>query len=341
MIGPGTSPNLSAPNRRRSATSALLLACPGVILLHSLVTAREFWISDVIANLAPQLAAAMLPLLALALARRRPLPALVLAAAILTTAWMLVGARAPRETGPPAPGVLRILHCNVLSSNPRIDDAEAFVLGGDHDIVTLMELPRDIGRALRAGGASERYPHLLTSGPIKGYSGWVTILSRWPLEPWSDGSLTPGNPRPDDATGTMCAVARTPLGPVGIVAVHASSPWAPARWRIGNIVARRAASIASEMRARGLPVVIIGDLNATPTGARSRALARDASLSRSKPWHTPSGTYPAWLPWPLRVAIDDALVSDAFRVRSWRTLKCPGSDHSALEIELVVSAPPG
>lgn len=345
-------PPVRAGNRSNRRTRAWIgtwlgaaLAMPACVLIASIPLSGACWAPDVVANLAPQGAGICAICAAVATVRRRWLAAALSLVAISLVAWMMSADRAPRADGPgptgggaDAGGRIRVLHANVLSSNPRIDEAEAFVLGGERDIVTLMELPRNIGRAMRSHGAGDRYPYMLTSGPIAGYSGWVTILSVWPLEAWH----APGESgRADDRTGTMCAIARTPHGPVGIVAVHASSPWAPDRWRLGNTVARRAASVANEMREAGLPVIVVGDLNATPMGARSRRLAREGGLERCKPAWMPAGTYPAWLAWPLTAAIDDAFVSEGFAVRSWRIVECPGSDHSAVEIELVLSGSGG
>lgn len=324
MIGPG-----------KRTQRALLLAAPGLTLLASLALADHLWLADLIANLAPQTAALCVPCALLAARRRLYIPALLSALAASLTLALLLAPRAT-HTQPHTPSdraTLSLLHANVLASNPRIDEAERLLLSGNHDILTLMELPRDIGRALRAGAAPNPYPHMLTSAPMKGLAGWVTILSRWPLERWDPDS-------PDDRTGTMCAIAHTPHGPLGIVAIHAPSPWSPTRWRIGNIVARRAASIAHRMRQTGIPVIVVGDLNATPLGARSRRLARDAGLRRAKPLASPRGTYPAFLPWPLSVAIDDALLSDNILLHAWRTLECPGSDHAAVEIQLLITPNP-
>lgn len=340
MMGPSVQAANQADRRGRAWLGAAL-ALPACVLIASIPLSGAYWAPDVVVNLAPQGAGVCALCAVVAAARRRWLAAALSLVAISLVAWMMSAGRAPRADTPgrgaATGGRIRVLHANVLASNPRIDEAEAFVLGGagdggGHDIVTLMELPRNIGRAMRARGAGDRYPHMLTSGPIAGYSGWVTILSVWPLEAWN----APGESgRADDRTGTMCAIARTPDGPLGIVAVHASSPWALDRWRLGNAVARRAASVANRMREAGLPVIVVGDLNATPTGARSRRLAREGGLVRCKPAWIPAGTYPAWLVWPFTAAIDDALVSDDLAVAGWRTLECPGSDHSAVEVELV------
>jgi endonuclease/exonuclease/phosphatase (EEP) superfamily protein YafD len=335
-MGPLDEPGRGAARRRRAWPGAAL-SLPACVLLASNPLSGSLWAPDVVMNLAPQMAGICACCFIVATVRRRCVAAALSFASIAMVAWVLGADRAARSgigDGGRNGGTIRVLHANVLSSNPRIDEAEAFVLGGGHDVVTLMELPRDIGRAMRSRGAGERYAHMMTSGPIAGYAGWVTVLSVWPLEAWNG----PGaGGRADDRTGTMCVVAQRPQGPLGIVAVHASSPWAPGRWRVGNETARRAAAVARQMREAGLPVIVVGDLNSSPTGTRSRRLASAVGVKRCKPLWRGAGTYPAWLVWPLTAAIDDALVSDDLSVAGWRTLECPGSDHSAVEMELVVS----
>lgn len=317
----------SRAGRRLGRAQRVAALAPACALLGAVPLSGMVWVADVVTNLVPHLAAACVVTLVLGIVRRRSAVIGLSALAIGVAAWLMAGERAERAPGAPD---IRILHANLRANNDRIDEAERFVLGDGHDIVTLVELPRPLSRQVRSGGASDRFAYMASSGPNRSYSQWIVVLSVWPLEPW-------GEPGADDRTGTLCVVARTPGGPIGLIAMHASSPWAPARWRVGNLAARRAARVASEMRASGLPVVVLGDLNATPTGARSRRLAKDGGLRRCKPLAAAMGTFPAWLPWPLRVAIDDALVTDGFGVTSWRTLECPGSDHAAVEIGLRIT----
>jgi endonuclease/exonuclease/phosphatase family metal-dependent hydrolase len=79
------------------------------------------------------------------------------------------------------------------------------------------------------------------------------------------------------------------------------------------------------------------DLNASPGTVRTDDAWRIARVRRAKPLWAMSGTWPSWLPWPARVAIDDVLVSPGVGVRSWDVVgDACGSDHLPVVVELTI-----
>lgn len=299
---------------------------------------EEFWTASLLRELSAQLAMLSAAAALVAVMTRRWIAAIVGAAAAGVVVAMISGGRAPSEQTRGAiadatdgAAAVRVLQVNAFTSNPRDAEVEQLISDTRYDVVVLAESPPKLGRALRANGASAGLG-VVASGPNPPYTQWIHAISRWPIEPWRGGEM--------DGPGHAGAVVSSPAGRIGVIAVHAASPWARDRWRVGNRTIEDAAQMATEMEDAGLPVMVVGDLNATPTSTRTARLVR-AGLRRAKPAWKPTGTYPAKLPWPLSIAIDDAVVSSAFGVRSWRTVVCPGSDHSAVEIELVVSRPTG
>jgi hypothetical protein len=128
------------------------------------------------------------------------------------------------------------------------------------------------------------------------------------------------------------AILQSPFGLVGFAHLHPQSPRSLSTWREGNHVVTEAVQLARTEFA-GLPTLLVGDLNAAPSGARSMRLA-DSGFMRAKPLWTPTGTFPSWLVWPAQVAIDDVWVSREWRVISWETVRIPGSDHLGVCVSL-------
>ena len=321
----------------RIVRSALLLG-PAAMIGAGWTLGEELWAASLLRELSAQLAMLSAAAALVAVMTRRWFAAIVGAAAAGVVVAMLSAGRAPseRERGedPGAPdgaAVVRVLQVNAFTSNPLDGEVERLISDTRYDVVVLAESPPKLGRALRAHGASAGLG-VVASGPNPPYTQWIHAISRWPIEPWRGGEM--------DGPGHAGAVVACPAGRIGVIAVHAASPWARDRWRVENRTIEDAARMATEMKGEGLPVMVVGDLNATATSTRTARLVR-AGLLRAKPAWKPTGTYPAGLFWPLTIAIDDAAVSSAFDVRSWRTVECPGSDHSAVEIELVFSRPGG
>ena len=83
---------------------------------------------------------------------------------------------------------------------------------------------------------------------------------------------------------------------------------------------------------------MVGDLNGSPTGWRSKLLGR-LGLIRSKPALLLSGSWPASLPSMFRVPIDAVLIGPGVSVASWHPLDVvTGSDHVPVIAEISIPA---
>jgi endonuclease/exonuclease/phosphatase family metal-dependent hydrolase len=134
------------------------------------------------------------------------------------------------------------------------------------------------------------------------------------------------------ASRFIAAVVERPSGRFGLIAVHPRSPRWQERWEEGNGVTEALIAVALKLEGDGLPVVVLTDLNASPSGWRSRHVCSEAGLSRAKPLLVCDGTYPDVVPWdlrsrqktgiaarwPLSIAIDDALITEGIEVVGWR-----------------------
>lgn len=81
-------------------------------------------------------------------------------------------------------------------------------------------------------------------------------------------------------------------------------------------------------------MVLTGDFNAVPWGRVMAMFGERAGLSGPILWQ---GTWPSWLPIPLRLHIDHVLVGCGVEVLSARTIRVPRSDHMAVLARLRAS----
>lgn len=287
----------------------------------------SFWIMDLLANL---LAFAVLlgvcGLVLLALTRRWVETCI---GAALVVAGVMGSTTAGAARSRLAEGSISFFHLNARADNPEVEGLREFLVRGEADVVTLVDLPNVLAAEIRSSGLGERLAYRSWSSPNDTYSQWVMVMSRWPLRPWSEAGS-------DDKSGMHAVVVDRPEGDFGVIAVHASSPRSCARWVVGNRTIDRVAATTQEMRQSGLPVVVIGDLNGTMSGRRVRQLSR-LGLGRVMPRGWGGGTYPSGAAALFRVGIDGAMVTADWEVWGWRTRRHAGSDHLSIQVELGLS----
>ncbi len=353
--GTAPEPAVSHPRRRSRPGGVIVggvlwLAAAGVLVAACARCATSgspggvAWIIDGIAIFTAQTAMVGVGVALAALAlRRRGAAALAGLATLVAFSGVALATRAPvvSGSGVPANGpegsVVRILVANtyVLNATPvavaEFLDAQevdaAIVLEAHQD---LMQVLRDSSRPLR-----KRLPNAWI--PPENWKGFWYLFTKWPQSggPDSRGYL-------DQPHMVICSVVERPAdlgGPFLMIGCHLFSPHTPKSRDEGNEKLKHiVGQIASRGEAAGLPVVVGGDFNCTPTAWRSRELTRPASeggggLLRAKPWMTAEGSRPGGA-WPFSVAIDDVFVSPGSKVVSWKTVPIPGSDHAAVVAEV-------
>jgi endonuclease/exonuclease/phosphatase (EEP) superfamily protein YafD len=213
----------------------------------------------------------------------------------------------------------------VISANLRYGRADAGAVVGlaqQADILAVQELTPEKANQISAAGIDEILPYRFLR-TREGPAG-VAIWSRYPLTPVDDydefwlGLITARIDVPGAST------------PTTVVTTHLSAPWPePIRgWRddldrLGSALTKIAASADG-------PVILAGDLNATPDvlefrrllrgGYRDAAEQAGAGLTR---------THPADIAIPPLFAVDHILVRGG-SATSVRTLPIACSDHRAL-----------
>lgn len=279
--------------------------------------ARTSWLLELTTHFRLQLAAASLLLTALLLWRRRRAAALVLAAAaavngVPVAPYLAGGAVAALPHAAASSGAggggLTLLSVNVRWSNHRYGNLLRILAARDADLVVVVELTPDWRRALASLDA--RYPYRLLAPRRDPYG--VGMWSRYPLEA-REIRL--------DATAAIDARVATPEGTIRVVGVHLRSPTNGRKAAERN---RALADLTTLTRGARLPLVVVGDFNATPYSPYfstwlSAAALRDAHAGLDITW-------PTFLP-ILGIPIDHCVVNSKLGIADFRRLPPFGSDH--------------
>jgi endonuclease/exonuclease/phosphatase (EEP) superfamily protein YafD len=263
------------------------------------------WWLDLANHFVPHaLLACVVGLAAAAATRRRALAIAFLAAAVPCALRMVP---APAEPAPDG-DTIRVLVANVLSSNPDHDALLDFVHAEDPDVVALLEIDPAWADALVPLQAEYPFARVVARRDNFG----VALLSRVPLD---DLDVL-------DAGGVPWLTATLP-GDARLVVAHTLPPISP------RYAATRDLQLQLVEQWLVGPAVVVGDLNATPWSG--------AFPSARVPW-TP-GTWPTFLPAPLRLPIDHALVSGGVVEVGRRAGPHVGSDHLPLVVDLRLPGP--
>jgi endonuclease/exonuclease/phosphatase (EEP) superfamily protein YafD len=316
-------PALPPDTPRRRIPSALDLPAYGL----AAVTLAGFaggwhWLLDLASHFRWYWLLAALIGLAVAPGRRSRLATACLLAAMAANAapllpyWMPVSAEATTDLAS-----LRIVSLNVLVDNADTGRTLGYLRACDADVVVLLEV--DDAWADAVAALEQIYPHRVMHPRADRFG--IAVLSRLPL----------ANHRVEElADGPPVVIADLPRGARGclLVAAHPPAPIAAA-WS-----ARRDAQLAAigEVAAsESRPVIVAGDLNATPWSHGFRQLVRPRGMRDSALGRGLQATWNARRFAP-RIPIDHVVVSPEVRVVSRRVGPDVGSDHLPVEATLAV-----
>jgi len=318
---------------------SLLLAIAVAALSPRLID-RD-WRFDLVASLLAQFTLAGVALAAWQLVFRRWIwCALFLVASAGCYAWMLqverspfIGERALQQNEL----ALRVLQINVYSGNRQPEGIIALIEEHAPDLVVILEAPLPLLSAIEArSDLLERYPY--QAGLESRSPGQIVVLSSHPLQKRANSPTFDGLNR---SWGFWAGFVNIDGHPVRVAGVHAPSPRTEFSWRTGKMTFDRIGQLferlGSPLDEPSHPTMIVGDLNSAPTSTRSRMITDRFGLLRAKPLGIWDGTFHASVPWFARPAIDDSMLSPDIAVRSWRTVRIPGSDHRGVLLELSIS----
>lgn len=300
-----------------------VLCAPLVIAAAALSGLGHRWV-DILAQFpAPALAATVAMAIVLAVTRLYPaaLMGALVSALLLIAVWPQAAPGGPAAS-PDGPRV-RLYAANLYALNEDVRSMRASIAAADADIVVLVEFGEAPDAAIDA--LLEGYSHRRISERVVRRQDSVrsVIASRFPLSPRS----TEGAERQ-----MIAAVADTPLGPLHVVGVHLTRPW-PFQFQWGQII--QAQNLIEHVQDADDPIVLAGDFNSVATGRIGRLLRSEGGLVHAAGW---PGTWPAPLPGPLRITIDQVYHSPDIAVASRRLGRPSGSDHRPVIVDLALPA---
>jgi endonuclease/exonuclease/phosphatase (EEP) superfamily protein YafD len=219
---------------------------------------------------------------------------------------------------------LRLVVANVEYSNTDHAALERVVRGERPDVLGITELTPGWLRAIRR--ELPEYRPIAVHPQTDAYG--IGVFARVPAS---------GRIERFPADGPASVVARVPLGgrPVTLVVTHPHTPFGP---HAGGLHRRQFQALAAAVPRLGVRLVICGDLNTPPWSWPFRRL-QEHGLRNAHDGHPLEGTWPSWFA-PLRVPIDNCLVSRGLVVVSSHVGASTGSDHLPLVIELGLAVRP-
>lgn len=260
-----------------------------------------------------------------ALPRRNRWWAAIFAMAALLNVFMVVSVGAPNTIAAPITGhepTLRALVVNVNSSNRDYPRIRKVINDYNPDFVVLLEATPWLVECL--SDLSDRYPHRLAQ-PREDNFG-IALLSRQPA--YHMRIVTLGT------AGLPSVVAEFQMGQrsFAIMGTHPLPPVSPSQAYYRN---DQLQSVATFIRQKGPPLLLLGDLNVTPWSPYFKRLLLDAGLSDSR---SGRGILPTWpVGWPLFwIPIDHILFSSGIHILARRTGESVGSDHYPVIVDFQI-----
>jgi hypothetical protein len=260
---------------------------------------------------------------------------ILMGAALLTLAlnvWLFTSTPAPAQPTAVDPGFkVRVVSLNVLTSNRDHAAVLSFLQQSDADVIFLMETDRTWKAALEP--LLKTHPHHRIQPRDDNFG--IACYSRLPVEQMTllSGETLVQEPTPGHISGsievqlTVAGKAWTFLG------VHPVPPMGADYHQARNLQLQ---ALAQRIARSNRPVLIAGDLNATPWSSGYRALLQGTALQAA-----PDSWKPSWKTATLLgIPIDQALTTPPLALLSRSIGPEVGSDHRAQILELAWSAGP-
>lgn len=293
-----------------------------LLLAGAVLAAATPWLgrysarADLLAQFLIQATVATAPLLVFLAVARRPwratMAGLCLSVQLSVLQWPMMTAAASEVGG-------RVLFFNLWVENPTPERGLDFVRASGAEVVVLAEV---IGPWIKAlDGLADLYPHRVDCLERPGCD--VVLLSRTPL-------LATRSQRDPDS-GAPLVEARVALGgrEITIAGTHLVRPI-----RDGSLAHQleQVRYLTRELGKVSGPKLLLGDLNAVSWARVVGELGRRADLAPVA--GSIEGSWPAKLPWAMRIPIDHALASRELRAAVRHVGPALGSDHRPITVDL-------
>ena len=344
--------------------NAALKIFPGAITLIAVLAtccslfARQHWTFDLLAHFRMQYAlAALVGLLVLIALRHWKLG--IAMAIVLICQLVLLGpyrssmlafwptgsirsesrvSESSRQDGSAGKLELKVLAANVLSSNQNYDPTINWLREQEADFVALVEVSQGWATELRT--LSDHYPHQELYPRDNNFG--LALLSKFPLS----GIRLHQIDRPGwNGTESLIAEAEVTAGDQShrlvLIVAHPPPPMSGPMTQVRNQQLQALAQIVSR-EYPDAPTILCGDLNISPWSPWFKDFSGQTGLRDTR---IGFGMLPTWpqnrlgygLDRLLNIPIDFVLVSSEFDVSHAQTFATPGSDHRALNVDLLLN----
>ena len=221
---------------------------------------------------------------------------------------------------------LRCMLFNVNTANTRHGEVAAFLQRSDADVIMLLETDAIWLSFMR--DALDEYPYVVAAPRSDNFG--IALFSRLPI---AGGIEAMGAA---DLPAVRAVLTKDGCG-LTLIGIHALPPknakYAAHRNNLFD-------SLAGWVPRLDGPVVLLGDLNATPWSPYFHDLLARTGLSDGRRGFGIKATWPAFLG-PLGIPIDHCLVSDDVIVEDFQLGPSAGSDHRAVVVDLVIRTADG
>ncbi|MFO0999482.1 MAG: endonuclease/exonuclease/phosphatase family protein [Planctomycetaceae bacterium] len=310
-----------------SRTVAVICLVASVVSL----TAKSWWVADLIANLRVQLMIGLIVCLIGLLATRQIRWAIVVVIALVWhVSWIAPYLFAPsKPTGSP---VLKVCTVNVLTQNFQYDKIVDMLKRTDADLIAVLELGSGLESRLREE-LGNTYPYDISESSDDGNFG-IGLWSKRPLEDDRIFHLTvplvPSVSATVDVDGERVRVIAThPIPPIGSRSFES-------RNRHLELLAKRLRPEDSESNRRA--TIVVGDLNLTPWSPWYGKFLADAELKDCIEGDWLQALTPTWYRWkafPFGLVLDHGFCSADLRCSRRQVLEDIGSDHRPVLLEFI------
>lgn len=250
--------------------------------------------------------------------------ALALICAGVAAAWAApIYAAGPNRAAAGQTANLRILQANVWQERGDPAALIRLVRETEPDVILLQEFTAAWGEALAA--LEEDYP---AHYALPRYPGGDIALGMY-----ARGETGDSRTLADTGLPAVLTTLRVAGREIALLNVHTASPWSPGRAKRRH---EHMEALGEFIAAHDGPVILSGDLNAGLWQRSYRRLARRTGLVNTRAGHGFVGTWPAFLPAPLRAALDHTLVSPDIKIVDCRTAGGIASDHRPMLVDLRV-----
>ena len=245
----------------------------------------------------------------------------LVAAIAFGVAWPWQSPPAPVRADAPR---FTMLLFNVWFNNGRLAELRQMIEQQNADIVVLIEATHRVSDAMQ--GLSAKYPYKLDcvgSGPCD-----ILIFSRSRLVPREIIATAGAVHSPLVSVETDLMGCRLTLFATHMTRPFPKTPFWGQRAQADEIAGNVASAFGSKL--------VVGDFNAAPWGYVIQTIAQRNGLSVLTGG---SGTWPSFLPWPLRIPIDNVMAGEGLTFVSRDVLPSMGSDHLPVRAEIAVTDP--